>query len=177
MQVRKSWQKFFDTILIVLSQFLFYPFLKPLTSPPHWLKIVLHPCECSRKWKDENLKAPSRVNMQGAIQNRRKCMLITKGAYMLHNNVHSHTANTTKALLNSFGRDLLNHLAYSPDLTPSDFHIYIWPLSFPSKNKKNFLWNSSCHSEGAWTTVSAIRVGSDLCYLEPIKLEKTCKHF
>jgi hypothetical protein len=34
------------------------------------------------------------------------------------------TVNSTKALINSFGWDIWNYLAYCPDLAPSNFYLF-----------------------------------------------------
>ncbi|VVC37523.1 Hypothetical protein CINCED_3A024544 [Cinara cedri] len=41
-----------------------------------------------------------------------------------HDNARLQTANATKQLLDSFGWDVLNHPPYSPDLAPSDYHLF-----------------------------------------------------
>ncbi|KAL4143904.1 hypothetical protein QTP88_006158 [Uroleucon formosanum] len=46
------------------------------------------------------------------------------GVCLLHDNARPHTANVTKQLLDSFGLDVLNHPPYSPDLVPSDYHLF-----------------------------------------------------
>lgn len=61
--------------------------------------------------------------LRRAIQNKRRGM-ITKGVCLLHDNARPHTANLTKALLDSFGWDVLDHPPHSPDLAPSDYHLF-----------------------------------------------------
>uniref|UniRef100_A0A8D8R8P0 Histone-lysine N-methyltransferase SETMAR n=1 Tax=Cacopsylla melanoneura TaxID=428564 RepID=A0A8D8R8P0_9HEMI len=61
--------------------------------------------------------------LKRAIQNKRRGML-TNGVCLLHDNARPHTANATKQLLDSFGWDVLNHPAHSPDLAPSDYHLF-----------------------------------------------------
>lgn len=46
-----------------------------------------------------------------------------------------HTANAIKARLDSFGWDILNHPAYSPDLAPSDFHLFTFLKTYISGKK------------------------------------------
>jgi hypothetical protein len=52
--------------------------------------------------------------------------LLTKGlrALTLHNNVRPHSAAATANLLNSWGWEILPHPPHSPDLAPSDFHLF-----------------------------------------------------
>jgi len=51
--------------------------------------------------------------------------MLTKGVCLAHNNARPHMTNATKTLLDSFDWDLLNHSAYSSDLAPSDFHLFV----------------------------------------------------
>ncbi|CAO4360666.1 unnamed protein product [Caenorhabditis nigoni] len=44
--------------------------------------------------------------------------------YYLHDNARPHVAKTTKSLLTSFGWTVLAHPPYSPDLAPSDYHLF-----------------------------------------------------
>ncbi|CAK9810904.1 Histone-lysine N-methyltransferase SETMAR [Anthophora plagiata] len=66
----------------------------------------------------ETLKKPKRAN-----QNRRRGML-SKGVRILHDNARPHVARTTVALLQQFGWDIITHPPYSPDLAPSDYHLF-----------------------------------------------------
>ncbi|GBN23558.1 hypothetical protein AVEN_233680-1 [Araneus ventricosus] len=61
--------------------------------------------------------------LRRAIQNKRRGML-TEGILLLHDNARPHTAAQTRALLDSFGWEVSNHLLYSPDLATSDFHLF-----------------------------------------------------
>lgn len=63
-------------------------------------------------------------NLRRAIQNKRRGML-TKGVCLLHDNARPHTANVITALLNSFKWNVLRHPAHSPDLAPSDYHLFL----------------------------------------------------
>lgn len=42
----------------------------------------------------------------------------------LHDNAKPHTAKMTKKLLEEFGWEVLEHPPYSPDLAPSDYHLF-----------------------------------------------------
>ncbi len=61
--------------------------------------------------------------LRRSIQNRRRGLL-TRGVIFLQDNARPHTANQTKELLQSFQWDVLEHPAHSPDLAPSDFHLF-----------------------------------------------------
>ncbi|GFT51452.1 histone-lysine N-methyltransferase SETMAR [Trichonephila clavipes] len=58
------------------------------------------------------------------IQNKMRGML-SAGVVLLHDNSRPHTANRTQDLITSFGREKLDHPPYSPDLAPSDYHLFM----------------------------------------------------
>jgi histone-lysine N-methyltransferase SETMAR len=43
---------------------------------------------------------------------------------LLHDNARPHTARATIEALETLKFEVLSHLAYSPDLAPSDFHFF-----------------------------------------------------
>ena len=43
---------------------------------------------------------------------------------LLHNNTSSYTAKLIKETIEAFGWEILSHAAYSPDLVPSDYHLF-----------------------------------------------------
>ncbi|KAJ4445791.1 hypothetical protein ANN_12476 [Periplaneta americana] len=57
------------------------------------------------------------------IQKKRRGML-SRGVVLLHDNAHPHTAASTRELLDQFGWEIFDHPPYSPDLAPSDFHLF-----------------------------------------------------
>lgn len=61
--------------------------------------------------------------LRRAIQNRRRGMLTT-GVCFHHDNARPHTARATVELLAQFGWNILTHPPYSPDLAPSDYHLF-----------------------------------------------------
>jgi len=44
---------------------------------------------------------------------------------LLHDNARPHSTHVTTALLVKFKWDILNHPPYSPDLAPSNFHLFL----------------------------------------------------
>ncbi|KAJ4427740.1 hypothetical protein ANN_25393 [Periplaneta americana] len=73
--------------------------------------------------------------LRRAIQNKRRGML-TAGVVLLHDNARPHTARCTAAVLTEFGWDLLDHPPYSPDLAPSDFHVFLHLKKFLSSGER-----------------------------------------
>ncbi|GFX82675.1 dnaJ homolog subfamily C member 13 [Trichonephila clavipes] len=50
--------------------------------------------------------------------------MLSKGVLLFHDNARSHTSRATRDLIESFGWEVLDHAPYSPDLSPSDFHLF-----------------------------------------------------
>ncbi|GBM08711.1 Histone-lysine N-methyltransferase SETMAR [Araneus ventricosus] len=44
---------------------------------------------------------------------------------LLYDNARLHTASATKELLDPFGWEIFDHLPYSLDLAPSNFHLFL----------------------------------------------------
>jgi histone-lysine N-methyltransferase SETMAR len=49
---------------------------------------------------------------------------------MLHDNACPHTATATQDLIVTFGWKQFDHPPYSPDLAPSDFHVFLHLKTF-----------------------------------------------
>jgi hypothetical protein len=63
------------------------------------------------------------------IQNKRFGML-SWGVVMLHDNARLHTAAATQDLIVTFGWEQFILPPYSPDLAPSDFHVFLHLKTF-----------------------------------------------
>jgi histone-lysine N-methyltransferase SETMAR len=59
-----------------------------------------------------------------SIQKERPELANRKGVVIQHDNARPHTSLATRQKLLSLGWDVLPHPPYSPDLAPSDFHLF-----------------------------------------------------
>jgi hypothetical protein len=50
--------------------------------------------------------------------------MLTYGIVLLHDNACPHSASRTCALLEHFNWKLFEHLPYSTDLTPNNYHLF-----------------------------------------------------
>jgi len=62
-------------------------------------------------------------NLKPAVHTKRQGLL-SKKVLLLHDNVRPHTTSQTVETINHLGFEVLEHPAYSPDLTPSDYHLF-----------------------------------------------------
>jgi histone-lysine N-methyltransferase SETMAR len=68
---------------------------------------------------------------QGTTSNAGVCCgMLSWGVVMIHDNTHPHTTTATQNLITTFGWEQFNHPPYSPDLEPSDFHLFLHLKSF-----------------------------------------------
>jgi transposase len=52
--------------------------------------------------------------------------MLTYGVVFLHDNARSHGVARTRTLLDHFNWELFDHPPYSPDLAPSDYHLFTY---------------------------------------------------
>ena len=62
-------------------------------------------------------------NLKPAVRTKRRGLLSMK-VLMLHDNARPHMASHTVETSNHLGFEVLEHPAYSPDLTPSDYYLF-----------------------------------------------------
>ena len=62
--------------------------------------------------------------LRAAIRKKRRRILDVDNVIILHDNARPHVANKTVNKLRKFHWEFLEHPPYSPDLAPSDFHIF-----------------------------------------------------
>ncbi|GFO28920.1 histone-lysine N-methyltransferase SETMAR [Plakobranchus ocellatus] len=55
---------------------------------------------------------------------RKRSGLWRRGVVFQHDNATPHSANLTQQWLQRYGWEILPHPAHSPDLAPSDFHLF-----------------------------------------------------
>jgi histone-lysine N-methyltransferase SETMAR len=63
------------------------------------------------------------LRLRHSIKEKRRGML-SRGVLLLHDNAPVHAAKIAQVALNEAGFQQLPHPAYSPDLAPSDFHLF-----------------------------------------------------
>ena len=63
-------------------------------------------------------------NVNNAIKTKRPDLVNRKGVVFQHDNARPHTSLVTRQKLLALGWDLLPHPPYSPDLAPSDYHLF-----------------------------------------------------
>jgi histone-lysine N-methyltransferase SETMAR len=56
--------------------------------------------------------------------------MLSQAVVMLHDNALQHTATATQDLIATLGWEQFDHPLYSPDLVPSDFHVFLHPKTF-----------------------------------------------
>lgn len=62
--------------------------------------------------------------LKQAVAEKRPGLANRKGVIFHHDNAKPHTALVTKKKLKSFGWEVMQHPPYSPDLAPSDYHLF-----------------------------------------------------
>ena len=62
-------------------------------------------------------------HLRPAIKSKRR-ELLSSGVLLQHDNARPHTARTTVATITDLHFECLPHPPYSPDLAPSDFHMF-----------------------------------------------------
>jgi hypothetical protein len=76
--------------------------------------------------RDHNngISALRNTKKMGYDHSEKRCGMLTPGVVLLHENACPHTAARTRALLEHFNCNSSDHPPYSPDLAPSDYHLF-----------------------------------------------------
>ena len=74
--------------------------------------------------------------MEEAIKEKRPELTNCKGIVFYHDNASPHTSLATRTKLFGLGWEVMSHPPYSPDLAPSDYHLFRSLQNF--LNGKNF---------------------------------------
>ena len=93
------------------------------------------------------------TNLRRAIQNKRRGML-SRGILLLHDNARPHTSAQTQNHIATLGWKQLNHPPYSPDLAPSDYHLFLHLKRFLSGQQFESD-NDLCEETTNWLTFQA----------------------
>jgi histone-lysine N-methyltransferase SETMAR len=73
---------------------------------------------------------------------------LARGVQLHHENARPHTARATEERIQELRLDLLEHPLYSPDLAPSDFHLF-GPLKKKQLGGKSFGVDEEVQTGGA----------------------------
>lgn len=64
------------------------------------------------------------TRLNEALSQKRPALVNRKGVILLHDNARPHSAKDTQEHLKQMGWEVLPHPPYSPDLAPSDYHLF-----------------------------------------------------
>ena len=64
------------------------------------------------------------TRVQEQLIKKRPALINFKRVTFLHDNARPHTAKITQEFLDKLGWDVLSHPPYSPDIAPSDYHLF-----------------------------------------------------
>jgi transposase len=78
--------------------------------------------------------------------------MLTPGVVLLHVNAYPHTAAHTQALLEQLNWELFGNPPYSPDLSPSDWHLFTYLKNWLRSQRSN---NNEEMMEGVKTWLSS----------------------
>src|SRR6185295_5961685 len=79
--------------------------------------------------------------MRQKLREKHPALINRRGPILLHDNARPHVSRMTPQKLNELGYETLPHPAYSPDLSPTDYHFF--------KHFDNFLQEKNFHNQTA----------------------------
>lgn len=74
-------------------------------------------------------------DLKRAVQEKRPAMFNRKNIILHHDNARPHTALGTRQKIAELGWEILSHPPYSPDLAPSDYHLFLSLQNFLNGKK------------------------------------------
>lgn len=78
-----------------------------------------------RETVNASLYSQQLVRMSQVLARKRPAVGVKKRkVILLHDNARPHVAKTTKETIETLGWEVLSHPAYSPDIAPSDYHLF-----------------------------------------------------
>ena len=89
-----------------------------------WKGIVYYEILEPGQTVDSVLYCQQLTRLQEAIQKKRPELVNRKGVVFHHDNARPHTSLMTRQKLTELGWEVLTHPPYSPDLEPSDYHLF-----------------------------------------------------
>lgn len=89
-----------------------------------WRGVVYHELLQSGQTIDSTLYCQQLTRLHHAIKEKRPELANRKGVVFHHDNARPHTSWATRQKLRRLGWEVLMHPPYSPDLAPSDYHLF-----------------------------------------------------
>jgi histone-lysine N-methyltransferase SETMAR len=90
-----------------------------------------------------------------AIQNKMRGML-TPGVVFLNDRAHSHTTARSRPQLEHFNWELFDHHPESPDVAPSDYHLFAYLKNWLRSQRFEHNELMECDKKGAELTGSRV---------------------
>jgi histone-lysine N-methyltransferase SETMAR len=84
--------------------------------------------EFMQTWDHNNVRSVllNTKKLHKAGHSEQKCGMLRSGVMLLHDNAHLDKAARTRALLQHFNWELFHQPPYSPDLAPSNYHLFTY---------------------------------------------------
>lgn len=89
-----------------------------------WKGVVYYELLQPGQTIDSELYCQQLTKLREAIREKRPELINRKGVVFHHDNARPHTSLTTRQKLRELGWEVLMHPPYSPDLAPSDYHLF-----------------------------------------------------
>lgn len=89
-----------------------------------WKGIVYYEVLLPGETIDSDLYCQQLIRLKQAIEKKRPELINRKGIVYHHDNARPHTSLMTRQKLRELGWEVLMHPPYSPDLAPSDYHLF-----------------------------------------------------